>query len=153
MIQAVERLRGNQAGVTSKHVRSGQALATFKDPKVLILALMMFSLCCPAGAVSSFSPLVLQRVYGASPRRVLLLLMPSATVGGVCALVAGYMSFYIRNARCAVIILFAGICLIGSAMEWQLPLENKKGVLAGLYLMSSYGESSFRGAEAVRSTY
>lgn len=44
--QAVERLRGNQAGITSKMVRPGQALATFKDPKVLVLALMMFSLCC-----------------------------------------------------------------------------------------------------------
>lgn len=65
--------------------------------------------------------------------------MPSAAVGGFCALIAGYMSFYIPNARCGVIILFAGTCLIGSALEWQLPLTDKQGILAGLYLMSSYG--------------
>lgn len=136
---AIERLRGNQAGVTSKIVKPKQALAAFADVKVILLSVVMFCLTCPSGAVGSFSPLVLQRVYGATASRTLLLLMPSATVGGVCALIAGYMSFYLRNARCFTIILFAGICLIGAALEWRLPLTDKPGILAGLYLMSSYG--------------
>jgi hypothetical protein len=64
--------------------------------------------------------------------------MPSGVVGGFSNLFAGYIAFKLPNARCFAIVLFSLICMIGSALEWKLPLTSKEGVLAGLYLMSAF---------------
>jgi hypothetical protein len=60
--QAIERLRSNQAGVTSKQFQPKQAAMTFLDIKVVLLAVITFCVCAPSGAVGSFSSLVIQRV-------------------------------------------------------------------------------------------
>ncbi|KAK4057065.1 hypothetical protein OIO90_001965 [Microbotryomycetes sp. JL221] len=135
---AVERLRANQAGITSKQFKWSQVWDSLKDPKTLLLAIMIFCMASPNGAIGSFTPLVIQNSYGASARRTVLLLMPAATVSGVSNLLAGALTYLVPNTRCAAIIFLGLVTLMGAALEWKLPFSNKEGLLAALYLMSAF---------------
>ncbi|KAM0790575.1 hypothetical protein ACM66B_004442 [Microbotryomycetes sp. NB124-2] len=135
---AVERLRSNQAGITSKTFRWEQVGASALDPKVWLLGIIIFCVGSPNGAIGSFTPLVIQNVYGATARRTLLLLMPAATVSGVSNLLAGTLTYLVPNTRCLSIIALSVITMIGAALEWKLPFSNKEGLLAALYLMSAF---------------
>ncbi|KAK4052492.1 hypothetical protein OIV83_002294 [Microbotryomycetes sp. JL201] len=135
---AVERLRSNQAGITSKNFKWHQVRASALDPKVWLLGIIIFCMGSPNGAIGSFTPLVIQNVYGATARRTLLLLMPAATVSGVSNLLAGTLTYLVPNMRCISIITLAVITMVGAALEWKLPFSDKEGLLAALYLMSAF---------------
>ncbi|KAK4057064.1 hypothetical protein OIO90_001964 [Microbotryomycetes sp. JL221] len=138
---AVERLRANQAGITSKQFKWSQVWDSLKDPKTLLLAIMVFCMASPNGAIGSFTPLVIQNVIGASSRRTLLLLMPAAAVAGCSNLVAGTITYLFPNTRSACIIFMAIVTLIGAALEWKLDLTNKQGLLGALYPSNTAGAS------------
>lgn len=82
--------------------------------------------------------MVIQQVYGASPRKTLLLLMPTGVVGGVANLIAGYITSRIPNTRCAVFAVFALISLAGGVLQWKIPLSHKEGILAGCFIIPAY---------------
>lgn len=100
--------------------------------------MLLTCLTISQGAVGSFTPLVIQQVYGANPRKTLLLLMPTGVVGGVANIIAGYVTSRVPNSRCAVFAVFALVSLAGGVLQWKVPLSHKEGILAGCFIIPAY---------------
>lgn len=134
--QAVERLRDNQAGVITKQFKIKQALSAFTDPKCLVLFLLAFCTCSPNAAVSAFGGLVIKQLYGATGRRTLLLQLPASVIGGIVTISSGYVAMRFRNTRIVAMMTVSTMCMIGTLLQWQIPLDKRGGLLAGVYCKS-----------------
>lgn len=146
-------MRINQSGITVKVFKKAQAIEALTDIKVWILVLMAFCVQIPNGAAGSFSTLVIMGIFNATPGRTLLLTMPAGIVAGSSAVIAGIISQRVPRTRALTLIFFCCTTLIACGIQWKLPLTNKGGLLAGVYLLVTFaGAFSVCGAWAVSNT-
>ncbi|KAL8281229.1 hypothetical protein RQP46_006263 [Phenoliferia psychrophenolica] len=135
---AVERLRGNHAGITRKAMNWTQALSCFTDVKMWLIWIMVFAIAMPLGIAGVFIPLVIKTVVGIKTNYQSLLFTNAANT------VTCYLAMKFRNLRGAVYLTCTGVCLLAAVLLWTLPLDNKPGLLAGVYLFyffaGAYGQ-------------
>lgn len=131
-------------------------MTIFADPKMYLLAIMMFCASTPNGAASTFTTLVIRDVCasssahfassadfasstdGADARRTLLLTIPTGVVSFVCTFGGGIMAYKVPNARVGVFCTVSGISLLACILQWKLPLSSREGLLAALYLIAAF---------------
>lgn len=135
---AVARMRENNSGVRNTHFKVAQMIEALTDIKFLLAFATTFLLTIVNGPVSSFVPIIIQS-FGFSTLNSLLLSMPGGFYGGTWELLAPFLAYKLKNARCYLIFASqVGVC-VAMLLLWLLPRHVKGGLLVGVYLMSSFG--------------
>ena len=142
-VQAVERMRVNQAGILNRTFKLKQGVSAFTDIKVILLCLMSFCCTSAAAAVGTFGGLVIKQLYGATARRTLLLNLPASAIGAVVTVIGGMVAVSFPNVRIVVFFVTTLIVFIGCLLQWQLPLTERGGLLAGVWCGCLNGNGSF----------
>ncbi|KAL8279318.1 hypothetical protein RQP46_008355 [Phenoliferia psychrophenolica] len=138
---AVERLREDQSSIENKTFKREQAFEALTDPKVILLSVLSFLLLVANGAVSTFTPLVIQTVLKSTNFQTLLLIMPGGVLASTMQILGGYVASRTTGMRSYIALMSISVTLICAALLWQLPLTNKKGLLASIYLMATFSAS------------
>ncbi|KAK2812423.1 hypothetical protein FQN50_001424 [Emmonsiellopsis sp. PD_5] len=115
---AVARLRANNSGVRNTHFKIEQVWEALLDLKFWLVFASSFLMMIANGPVSTFIPLIINS-FGFSSLNSLLLVMPSGIIIGSIEL---------------------GVCILAyNLLLWQLPREQKGGLLFGTYFLASFG--------------
>ncbi|KAL3455420.1 major facilitator superfamily domain-containing protein [Aspergillus heterothallicus] len=134
---AVCRLMGNKTGIHTRKVKWRQGLSAFLDPQVYLLCVFSFSFAFSNVAVSSFGGYLLTS-FGYSQSRALVLSMPASAVAVVSITLAGILGSRFPHRRIPLAITFILPSLMGNLILWKMPRDNRSGLLAGLYLSTTF---------------
>lgn len=133
---AVSRLRSNNAGVRNKHIKLDQAKEAATDIKFWLIfatALLLFIL---NGPVSTFTPTIIHG-FGYTSLQTLLFSMLFGAWGTIVTLVVAYISRRVPNTRCWLAAATPLVSVVGAVLLWQLPLEQKAGLLFATVILGS----------------
>ncbi|KAF7845917.1 hypothetical protein BT93_L0045, partial [Corymbia citriodora subsp. variegata] len=131
-VLAIARVRVNQQGIGNKHWKLYQLKEAFLDPLTWAFVLYALIADIPNGGISNFfSQLIVS--FGYTPIQSLLYGTPGGAVEVIALIVSGYIGDRLRR-RVLVSMVGLSIALLGIILIVALPLENKKGRLAGYYL-------------------
>jgi len=131
-VWAVQRIKGNQAGVENKHWKRDQFMETFRDPKTWVLAFF-------AGSANIVNSLTNQRQLivnqlGFTPIQTTLL----GCVDGAVEILSIWLGVYLASRReigrgyAAVLMYVPGI--LGAILVNTLAFHNKVGLLFSYWL-------------------
>ncbi|KAL2833556.1 major facilitator superfamily domain-containing protein [Aspergillus pseudoustus] len=134
---AVCRLMGNKTGIHTRKVKWRQGLSAFLDPQVYLLCVFSFSFAFSNVAISSFGGYLLTS-FGYSQSRALVLSLPASAVAVVCITLAGILGSRFPHRRIPLAIGFILPSLMGNLILWKMPRDNRSGLLAGLYLSTTF---------------
>lgn len=137
---AVERLRRGATGTRCTSVKPSQiAEALLRDPKTLLVFVMMGAAYTVNGAVSGFGPLIVS-TFGYTSLEAILLQFP---LGGVCLvaiLLCGWLSSRLRDARLALLVLNCFPVMAGCAMIWRSEWTHRAATpVAGYSIIGTFG--------------
>ncbi|KAJ5599349.1 hypothetical protein N7450_000416 [Penicillium hetheringtonii] len=108
---AVERLKGNKTGFKNTRIDRNQIMECFKDPKTLLLGVMVLTANIPNGGYTTFNGLVLKG-FGFDTRHTLLLGLPGGFIVFLFVLsgIVGSVLVYVCKSVGA---RYAGLILMG----------------------------------------
>ncbi|KAJ5243150.1 uncharacterized protein N7469_001477 [Penicillium citrinum] len=132
---AVERLKGNKTGFKNTRIDRNQIMECFKDPKTLLLGVMVLTANIPNGGYTTFNGLVLKG-FGFDTRHTLLLGLPGGFIVFLFVLSGGILSSKVKNCRCLVMIGMNVISIVGSVLVYVCKSVGAR--YAGLILMGVY---------------
>jgi hypothetical protein len=92
------------------------------------------------GPVSTFIPIIVSG-FGYSPLNSLLLSMPGGAIIGTVELCACYAALRFHNSRTWIIIICQLATVLACLLLWQLPRNEKGGLLFAVYILASFGGS------------
>ncbi|CEL03049.1 hypothetical protein ASPCAL04207 [Aspergillus calidoustus] len=134
---AVCRLMGNKTGIHTRKVKWRQGLGAFRDPQVWLLCVFSFSFAFSNVAVGSFGGYLLTS-FGYSQSRALVLSLPASAVAVVSITLAGILGTRFPQRRIPLAIAFILPSLMGNLILWKMPRDNRSGLLAGMYLSTTF---------------
>ncbi|OBT52226.1 hypothetical protein VE04_07541, partial [Pseudogymnoascus sp. 24MN13] len=137
---AVARLRKNNTGIRNTHFKAAQAVECMLDPLFWSLFFMAALLMIANGPASTFIPIIVSG-FGYSPLNSLLLVMPAGAVIGTVQLCACYAALRLHNTRTWIIVICQLTTVLACLLLWQLPRNEKGGLLFAVYILSSFGGS------------
>ncbi|KAB8346098.1 hypothetical protein FH972_023146 [Carpinus fangiana] len=131
-ILAIERIRSNEQGVGNKHWKFYQFKEALVDPKTWLFFFYSLMSDIPNGGLTNFfSQLIVS--FGYTQEESLLYGTPGGAVEVVTLLLWGWLTVHYGN-RLAFSSIFLLLAILGMILIVALPLDNKKGRLAGYYL-------------------
>lgn len=90
------------------------------------------------GPVSSFIPIIISG-FGFNRLNSLLLTMPAGVIIGTIELSVPYLAYKFKNIRTWLIVVCQCGTILASILLWQLPRNEKGGLLFGAYILASFG--------------
>ncbi|EKG12430.1 Major facilitator superfamily [Macrophomina phaseolina MS6] len=137
---AVERLRRGAAGTRCTAIKPRQITeALLRDPKTLLVFVMMGAAYTVNGAVSGFGPLIVS-TFGYTALEAILLQFP---LGGVCLvaiLACGWLSARVPDVRLALLALNCLPVIAGCAMIWRSEWTHRAATpVAGYSIIGTFG--------------
>ncbi|KAF6798722.1 allantoate permease [Colletotrichum sojae] len=125
----------NQTGIESRQFRPRQILEALMDPQMCLMVLAVVLLSVSSGVITTYSATLIRNL-GYDPKRAALMNMPSGVVSIFFTLLVGYGIRHTSN-RWAWIIACIIPAIIGGALMSFLPVTNRSGCLAGIYLVNA----------------
>ncbi|KAK1961163.1 major facilitator superfamily transporter [Colletotrichum sublineola] len=125
----------NQTGIESRKFRPRQILEALMDPQMYLLTLAVVLLSVSSGVITTYSATLIRNL-GYDPKRAALMNMPSGVVSIFFTLLVGYGIRQTSN-RWAWIVVCIIPAIIGGALMSFLPVSNRSGCLAGIYLVNA----------------
>ncbi|KAK2732926.1 hypothetical protein FQN55_003846 [Onygenales sp. PD_40] len=135
---AVARLRANNSGVRNTHFKIEQIWEALLDLKFWLVFASSFLMMIANGPVSAFIPLIINS-FGFSSLNSLLLLMPAGIIIGSIELGVCILAYKYVNIRTWIVVACELGTVMSSLLLWQLPREQKGGLLFGTYFLASFG--------------
>ncbi|KXX81879.1 Thiamine pathway transporter THI73 [Madurella mycetomatis] len=136
----MERVRGNNAGAENKTFKWYQVAEAFKDYQMWGICVLSIVSCTGSGAITVFAPIVFNGM-GFSVFESLLLNLPIGALAFICILGSGYLGRFVPNSRLHIV---SGSCvpvILGCALLWQLPSDNRAGRIVGYYLINFFSSA------------
>ncbi|KAK4504506.1 hypothetical protein PRZ48_005422 [Zasmidium cellare] len=133
----VQRVRGNNTGLEEKKVKWYQVRECLLDPKTWLLALFAIAQNIPNGGLITCSSII---VSGLGYNRLVttLLGIPTGVIATAWQLVWSFIVAKFPNGRCLTIAFMDLFPLVCAILMWQLPRDDKQGLLAAYYSFYSY---------------
>ncbi|EFQ25972.1 major facilitator superfamily transporter [Colletotrichum graminicola M1.001] len=125
----------NQTGIESRKFRPGHILEALMDPQMYMLTMAVVLLSVSSGVITTYSATLIRNL-GFDPKHAALMNMPSGVVSIFFTLLVGYGIRHTSN-RWAWIVLCIIPAIIGGALMSFLPVSNRSGCLAGIYLVNA----------------
>ncbi|KAK7180289.1 hypothetical protein DPSP01_009451 [Paraphaeosphaeria sporulosa] len=125
----------NQTGIRDHKFRLSEISEALVDPQVYLLVLAVILLSISSGVVTTYSSTLIRNLGYSGPRAALMN-MPSGVVSIFFTIFVGY-GIRKQSHRWAWIIACIIPAIIGSALMSFLPINNRSGVLAGIYLVNA----------------
>ncbi|KAH6900565.1 major facilitator superfamily domain-containing protein [Thelonectria olida] len=125
----------NQTGIDSRKFRPREILEALCDPQLYLMVLSVILLSVSSGVVTTYSATLITSL-GYTPKKAALMNMPSGVVSIFFTLFVGY-GIRKQSHRWAWIIACIIPAIIGGALMSFLDVKNRKGVLAGIYLVNA----------------
>jgi MFS family permease len=133
-VSLLEHIKVNQTGIDNKHFHPGQLLEGVLDLGCWLLFLLMILQSSGSGVVTAYSATILTS-YGYTPKQAALLNMPSGAVNLICTLAfAVFVRYY--GHRWFVNFAAGILATMAAALLSFLPVSNRPGLLAGMYLIN-----------------
>ena len=135
-VSIIEHVKGNQTGIENKrHFSFAQVKEAFLDLQLWCHWLIMLLNGGGGGVITTYSALLIVS-FGYGPKDATLLNMGSSAVAITVCLITCYGIKFFGN-RWAFLIFASVLAVIGSGMMAYLPLTQKSGLLAGIFLTVS----------------
>ncbi|KAL1654789.1 hypothetical protein SLS61_002538 [Didymella pomorum] len=125
----------NRTGVQSTTFQPRQILGAFMDPQLYLMVLAVILLSVSSGVVTTYSATLIRNL-GYVPKRAALMNMPSGVVSIFFTLLVGF-GIRKQSNRWLWIIFCIIPAIIGGALMSFLPVSNRRGCLAGIYLVNA----------------
>ncbi|KZL76634.1 major facilitator superfamily transporter [Colletotrichum incanum] len=125
----------NQTGIESRKFRPRQIVEALMDPQMYLMTLAVVLLSVSSGVVTTYSATLIRNL-GYDSKRAALMNMPSGVVSIFFTLLVGYGIRRTSN-RWAWIVICIIPAIIGGALMSFLPVSNRSGCLAGIYLVNA----------------
>ncbi|KAL9942783.1 hypothetical protein D7B24_004172 [Verticillium nonalfalfae] len=125
----------NQTGITDKTFRPKQILEALADPQIYLMVLAVVLLSVSSGVVTTYSATLIRNL-GYTPKKAALMNMPSGVVSIFFTLFVGF-GIRIKSHRWAWIVACICPAIMGGALMSFLPVTNRSGCLAGIYLVNA----------------
>ncbi|KAK1762510.1 allantoate permease [Phialemonium atrogriseum] len=125
----------NQTGVENKHFRLREIGEALLDPQLYLMVLAVILLSVSSGVVTTYSSTLIRNL-GYTPKKAALMNMPSGAVSIFFTLFVGYGIRY-GSHRWAWIVATIIPSIIGGSLMSFLPISNRAGCLAGIYLVNA----------------
>lgn len=132
---AIQRVAENQTGIQNRHFKWHHLRELVLDVQIWLLVILITLISVCSGIITTYSATVI-RNFGYSSRDSALLNMPSGLVSIASAAITGYFAGRQSN-RWLWISLLCVPAVLGGALMSFLPATNKKGHLAGIYLINT----------------
>ena len=129
---AIERIRGNQQGISNKHFKRYQLGKAITDPMTWAFAFFALAGNIPDGGITSFFSQIIV-LSGFTPEQSLLYGAPAGAVQTIALVVSGILGDHYRQ-RIWVSCDGLLIGILGAILLALLPLGNSRGRLAAFYL-------------------
>lgn len=138
-VHAIRRLRVNNGSIETKVWKKEQFLETLRDPKAWLFVLHVFCNQIPNNLGNQYPLLIVG--YGFTELDSTLMSAAFAIPPLVGQLGATIMLSYWKgkNAIAWIAIFWYLPDLVGGILQLTLPIENKHGLLVGLYMASMFG--------------
>lgn len=131
-VLAIERVRANQQGIGNKKFKMKQLKEALTDPITWAFAFLALAGNIPNGGLTNFfSQLIVS--FGYSPEQSLLYGTPGGAVEVLVLISCGWLGDRMGK-RLLVGMSGMGLAILGMLLIVGLPLESRKGRLAGYYL-------------------
>ncbi|KAI8312957.1 hypothetical protein K4K61_009346 [Colletotrichum sp. SAR11_59] len=125
----------NQTGIESRKFRPKQILEALMDPQMYLMTIAVVLLSVSSGVVTTYSATLIRNL-GYDSKHAALMNMPSGVVSIFFTLLVGFGIRYQSN-RWAWIVACIIPAIIGGALMSFLPVSNRAGCLAGIYLVNA----------------
>ncbi|CAH0017923.1 unnamed protein product [Clonostachys rhizophaga] len=125
----------NQTGIQSRKFRLKEILEALCDPQLYLMLLSVVLLSVSSGVVTTYSATLIANL-GYDSKHAALINMPSRAVSILFTLLVGF-GVQKQSHRWAWIIGCLIPAIIGGALISFLPVPNRNGILAGLYLVNA----------------
>ncbi|EGS17902.1 putative allantoate protein [Thermochaetoides thermophila DSM 1495] len=125
----------NQTGVENKKFRAKEIVEALMDPQIYLLLLSVILLSVSSGVVTSYSATLIRNL-GFTPKKAALMNTPSGVVSIFFTLYVGF-GIRLQSHRWAFIVSCIIPAIIGGALMSFLPVTDKAGCLAGIYLVNA----------------
>ncbi|CAG9947520.1 unnamed protein product [Clonostachys rosea f. rosea IK726] len=125
----------NQTGIQSRRFRPKEILEALCDPQLYLMLLSVVLLSVSSGVVTTYSATLIANL-GYDSKHAALMNMPSGAVSIFFTLLVGF-GVRKQSHRWAWIIGCLIPAIIGGALMSFLPVTNRNGILAGLYLVNT----------------
>ncbi|KAL2417632.1 putative transporter [Exophiala dermatitidis] len=133
-VVAVERLRANQQGTTSRLWRWDHVWEVVIDVKTYLWFLIIISISIPSGGISTFGSLIVKS-FGYSSFATILFNIPFGAIQVIVILGSGWLAT--KWQRKGLVIAIAAIFpTVGTIILLTVPREQKGVLLFGYYLIS-----------------
>ncbi|KAF2228729.1 MFS general substrate transporter [Viridothelium virens] len=135
---AIERLRMNQMGISSRAWKWSHVREAFLDPKTYLWFSMITAIAIPSGGISTFGPLIVES-FGFDSFTTILFNIPFGAVQFVATLGSAYLAT-VWKVKSVLLIMLCLPPIAGCVM--LLAVEHDKAhrgvLLAGYYIISVY---------------
>lgn len=141
---AIERLRDNQMGVTSREWRHDHIVETLRDVKTWLWVAMIFCISVPSNGISVFGPLIVQS-FVSNPFQTILFNVPVGLSHIVAVTASSYLAMKWKL-KGPIIALLCVPPMIGFSILLHYPhdLEHRGILLFGYFCLSTFtGISKF----------
>ncbi|KAL2166170.1 hypothetical protein VTG60DRAFT_3176 [Thermothelomyces hinnuleus] len=125
----------NQTGVQNRKFRAKEIVEALLDPQIWLLLLSVVLLSVSSGVVTSYSATLIKNL-GYDPKRAALMNTPSGAVSIFFTLFVGF-GIRLQSHRWAFIIACVIPAILGGGLMSFLPVTNRSGCLAGIYLVNA----------------
>ncbi|KAK3314317.1 major facilitator superfamily domain-containing protein [Apodospora peruviana] len=134
-IALLKHVSVNQTGIENTKFRPKEIVEALCDPQIWLLLISILQLSNTGGIVAVYSATLIRNL-GYDPKQAVLMNMPCGAVSIIFCLLTGY-GIRKQSHRWAFILacIFPG--MIGSGLMSFLPVTNKVGILAGIYLVNA----------------
>ncbi|KAH8664252.1 allantoate permease [Xylariales sp. PMI_506] len=129
---AVERLRENRTGIANTEFKKDQFWEALGDVKVWYGFFYAIACVVPASAVANFGTLIIKG-FGYNSFQTSLLNTPLGLTENIALITTGFVTYYYPNTRCLMQFVCNVPAVIGAALVYYLPEENRVGRLVAFY--------------------
>ncbi|KAK3340011.1 major facilitator superfamily domain-containing protein [Lasiosphaeria hispida] len=125
----------NQTGIENRTFRASEIVEALLDPQLYLMVVSVVLLAISSGVVTTYSSTLIRNL-GYDSKRAALMVMPTGAVSIFFILLVGY-GIRRQSHRWAWIVVCLVPAIIGGGLMSFLPMSNKAGILAGIYLINS----------------
>ncbi|KAL5603230.1 hypothetical protein FOBRF1_010763 [Fusarium oxysporum] len=134
---AIQRVKDNNTGVEDVKFKWYQVRELLVDPKTWLLVIFAAAQNVPNGGISSFSGLIVSG-FGFNTLQSILINLPTGVIGTTFQILLSIPSAKFKGYRCFIIACANLVPLVCAVLLWQLPRDNRHGLLASYLCFWTY---------------